>query len=746
MISDQPGMISVPKDMISAERDVISPATPYVGLRPFTEKETTIFFGRKRDTEALVNRIYASRTVVVFAPSGVGKTSLLRAGVNADLASDEAMYPVYINDWTKPCVEQVSQALRAFLARRTPARPNGNGEDTPASTSLLGLAKEFRTQTNILPVFILDQFEEVLRYHNNRDLIWDQLAPLMNALSQPARVVLSLREDYLGILDELMNRVPGLMENRYRVQPLSIDAIKEAIREPLAKLDPPFEIEPGLVDRIVEDFEARRKDTASDDRVEAGYLQLVCQRLWDIEKGNPARCLQLSTYEKEGGIDRIVESHIQRSLKDLLDLDQQHLLYAMTRYLVTPTGAKLALSADDLSDYIGEHDFSVAGRSFLAGLPARRPGTAPLKNEFGVKYIQTVADKLCGTSILILRRKTFRDRTTYELCHDVLGTVLLRWRARIAEEEAVAAQKQAEEAERQKKLALAEAENARLLVKEGQEEIERKLEEAREKWLGTTVALAGYVFAVGGGIAWFWFSNKAGVQAAWVVFFEFWVTGSILTLALRACLRRKRTIGKAILRFQRSILQILPRPKWRPKWRLPWWSSLVCAGILAVAAGTTCFFSIRFLFSLPWAAGEWAQGRFTFAFGIWPDITALNFPVLLLVLAVSLTSIGWLISIWVGLRLAWRTKKWWRYCLFLLFGLSAGRMVWGLIEGEASGGRYFVPLKGMLDALFLILFRHGGTIWLVVLLVMAAIRRRKAAKETPPLATTASPPSAHVPG
>src|SRR6476646_2267276 len=57
------------------------PDCPYVGLVPFDEKEAAFFFGRDREIEMIVANITAARLTLLFAPSGVGKSSVLRAGV-----------------------------------------------------------------------------------------------------------------------------------------------------------------------------------------------------------------------------------------------------------------------------------------------------------------------------------------------------------------------------------------------------------------------------------------------------------------------------------------------------------------------------------------------------------------------------------------------------------------------------------------------------------------------------------------
>ena len=55
--------------------------SPYPGLQSFTEKDAGFFFGREREVEELWGRIRSRKLLAVIGPSGVGKTSFVRAGV-----------------------------------------------------------------------------------------------------------------------------------------------------------------------------------------------------------------------------------------------------------------------------------------------------------------------------------------------------------------------------------------------------------------------------------------------------------------------------------------------------------------------------------------------------------------------------------------------------------------------------------------------------------------------------------------
>jgi hypothetical protein len=61
------------------------PETPYKGLSFYTEQDAPFFFGRERDTQVVTANLMASRLTLLYGESGVGKSSLLRAGMGRHL-------------------------------------------------------------------------------------------------------------------------------------------------------------------------------------------------------------------------------------------------------------------------------------------------------------------------------------------------------------------------------------------------------------------------------------------------------------------------------------------------------------------------------------------------------------------------------------------------------------------------------------------------------------------------------------
>jgi len=107
---------------------------PYVGLRHYVEEDAENFFGRRTESEVIVSNLRAARLTLLYAESGVGKSSLLRAGVTARLRALAArdarergaprLVPVVFSSWS----EQPTGALIAAIADAIEPFTNGEAD------------------------------------------------------------------------------------------------------------------------------------------------------------------------------------------------------------------------------------------------------------------------------------------------------------------------------------------------------------------------------------------------------------------------------------------------------------------------------------------------------------------------------------------------------------------------------------------------------------------------------------------
>ena len=379
---------------------------PYVGLQPFSEDDYCFFFGRERDTRVISSNLQSAKLTVVYGPSGVGKSSVLRAGVIPHLRANAAgTAPAYFNSWhNRSFLDELTLVCQKALKDKESAFRLGHVTAAGSPRLLL----------------VLDQVDEFLMYHagGNADDEFDAaLARTVNRDDIDVHVLIGIREDALSALDQRFGiRIANLLANTISVEHLSIEAGRSAIVEPLRTLngmlglngDNCYSIEPSLIEEVLRDVRSARyvpgrntrglPEAAVQTHVETPFLQLVLRRLWDEETSSGSRVLRSQTLAQMGGARRIVDRHIHDVLVGMTDA-QRRIAANMFRYMVTPSRSKVAQTTDDIIELAEAPENEV--RQVLAIL-SDRPESR------------------------ILRRFELPER--YEIFHDVLAEPVLVWR------------------------------------------------------------------------------------------------------------------------------------------------------------------------------------------------------------------------------------------------------------------------------------------------------------------------------
>jgi len=290
----------------------VSVEQPWPGLMPFTEEASAFFHGRDAETAELVRLIKRETLTVLFGQSGLGKSSLLNAGVFPQLRSEDFL-PVYIrldvSAQAAPFAEQVKQAIRSQCERHGVEAPAPRA-DEPLWAYFHRKDADFWSARNRLltPVLVFDQFEEIFTLGRHleelearcrvflaelADLIEDRApAAVARRIEQdPAygetldfgrrtyKVVLSFREDYLPEFEGLREQIRSIMQNRMRLSRMNGEQAREVVLKPGARI-----VSEAVADQIIRFVAApRASGAASDDlsrlEVEPALLSVVCREL-----------------------------------------------------------------------------------------------------------------------------------------------------------------------------------------------------------------------------------------------------------------------------------------------------------------------------------------------------------------------------------------------------------------------------------------------------------------------------------
>ena len=282
--------------------------------------------GRQADLGALVERVKRNdcRLTVIHGPSGVGKSSLIRAGLVPTLRQmihqSRRVVPIVLEryeDWQGELAEQLSVAaplnppiLGDFNPRNTP------GALTPPVplSSLIHQLQE-NDRHNLITVIIFDQFEEFFfKYPDlpGRRQLYEFLQACLNV--EYVWVFLSLREDYLHFLLECDRQVDFKLINndilnknvRYYLGNFSQARAQQVIRELTERS--PDRMEAALIERLSADLAADLGE------VRPIELQVVGAEMLHSD----AKVMTLAQYEALAGQpkQRLVERWLTQVVRD----------------------------------------------------------------------------------------------------------------------------------------------------------------------------------------------------------------------------------------------------------------------------------------------------------------------------------------------------------------------------------------------------------------------------------------------
>ncbi|MBL9100591.1 MAG: hypothetical protein JNL82_06525 [Myxococcales bacterium] len=254
---------------------------PYVGPRSFATGEP--LYGRERERVALLDLVIAERVVLLHAPSGAGKSSLLQAGLVPDLIAEgfRVRPPIRVgmdlpgelpgaNRFIVSALQSVEDQARplALLAGLDPADALGEPDDGGE-------------------VLIFDQFEEVLTIDpNNREAKHAFFAAVGRLLRSPRRwAVFSMREDYVASLAPYVRAVPTRFKTTFQLELLGVEAAMQAVMRPAEAAGVTFT--EAAARRMIDDLRQVKVQAADGSTVpglgpfvEPVQLQVACRNLW----------------------------------------------------------------------------------------------------------------------------------------------------------------------------------------------------------------------------------------------------------------------------------------------------------------------------------------------------------------------------------------------------------------------------------------------------------------------------------
>jgi tetratricopeptide (TPR) repeat protein len=403
---------------------------PWPGLMPFTEATQAFFHGRDEEAAELLRRVRRERLTILFGQSGLGKSSLLCAGLFPRLRAADFL-PAYIRlDWTTSQISPIGQIKQALADNLV-----GHGVEGRASRpdeTLWGYfhekETEFWSRRNrlITPVLVFDQFEEIFtlgRGAASAETVEELAALIENRppeslrsvldndpevatrydfAKESCKVILALREDFLPDLEGLRRRMPSIMANRMRLTRMNGRQARDAVLASGGHL-----MVPGVGEKVIAFVSAthgRAEEAAVGEQelatleIEPALLSIVCSELNNkrIRLGRA----QITEDLLEGAQEEIVGHFYEMSLAQI----DPALELFIEEQLLTAEGYR---DTRPLAEALHEPGVT---RADIDKLVLRR--LLRIEDRFGTQWVELTHDLL--TDVIRQRRDLRREQTEAE--------------------------------------------------------------------------------------------------------------------------------------------------------------------------------------------------------------------------------------------------------------------------------------------------------------------------------------------
>jgi hypothetical protein len=289
---------------------------PFPGLRPFTQEESNLFFGREGQSKSVLDSLESNRFVAVIGASGSGKSSLIYCGVVPELQKQTA------KKWTTVTTRPGSNPLKNLVESFSEAFP---GKFTPEDSETL-LDENLKLQDWIKGkklgehpmLLIVDQFEEIFRF-TGVGAAEDQLTQINRFVeliysgsmseSTPIYVVLTMRSDFIGECAIFQNLTELINKSNYLIPQMTRDDFRKAIEGPIGIGG--ASIDKDLVEQLL--------DEVGNNTDQLPVLQHSLMRTWEYWKlqNDPKKPISSGDYEAIGRMEKALSDHANEAYDEL---------------------------------------------------------------------------------------------------------------------------------------------------------------------------------------------------------------------------------------------------------------------------------------------------------------------------------------------------------------------------------------------------------------------------------------------
>lgn len=416
----------------------------YPGVQPFSIEEKDIFFGREDDTNNLFDLLMLEKVVVIFGKSGYGKSSIINAGVIPKVLESSnlrrfAYVPIKIRigkiagDFKTP-LEKILVKLEEYFQNIESYSFFKKHEGLP---KLWSKFKELQLKNVFKILLIFDQFEDFFAYsHDDQvqfnweiaNLLYTDVPQLLRenienidaseydfiSTKIDVKILFSIRSDRLSLLHSMKEFLPGILNYRFEVKPLTHIQAIDAIKLPASKKEDkfvthPFSYDDTSLEKILFQLSIKRGDGAG--CVEGFHLQMICQ----------ACEVKILDKLKKGEIDTEI------NIEDLPEFDNLYEEYYLRQLATIPVEFRETARTILEDGLIFEDDTSK--QCYRVSVDGN-----VLRNQFRNFENQDIIFNYLVNTLLVRREDNSVGGYSYEVSHDTILDPILKNKRRRKEE------------------------------------------------------------------------------------------------------------------------------------------------------------------------------------------------------------------------------------------------------------------------------------------------------------------------
>lgn len=315
--------------------------SPFKFLDAYGQADKDIFFGRGEEIEQLYRLVFEASLVIVYGQSGTGKSSLIQCGL-ANRFQPTDWFQLFVRR-TDNINDSLSREIRAHA--HTPIDEGASVVEAVRSLYL----------DHLRPIYLIfDQFEElfIIGSVEEQQAFIATITELL-ASDVSCKIILSLREEYLAMLNRFEKAVPTLFNKRLRVEPMSRTNLTRVITGTTDALGIRLESGEATAGKIIDNLDDPRTG------VQLAYLQVYLDRLYRraaaARDGGPIVFTD-EAVDETGKLGDVLEEFLEEQIAAIqAELRARHpaiekdLVQHLLEEFVTVEGTKQPMSRADLA-------------------------------------------------------------------------------------------------------------------------------------------------------------------------------------------------------------------------------------------------------------------------------------------------------------------------------------------------------------------------------------------------------------